>query len=173
MKENQNPLRLTETLRTLAESSVSQLFSDYGVQLAPGRSESMRDHRLFFGIVGFCGPQMRGSAVLACAEPVILASDPVQSGPRSWTGELTNQFIGRFKNQLLSFGVEIYITTPVVFRGDQLNLEARPRSSESAFHTAEGHHVAVWVDTDPVPGFVLEEPKEGRTVILEGEAMMF
>jgi CheY-specific phosphatase CheX len=157
-------------LESLAGEACRGLFAAYGVtldrQLAPG-SELMPVH--LSGIVGFSGPGIRGTCVLAASEEPIARTNPVQGSARDWIAELANQLVGRIKNQLLARGAEVYVTTPVVLRGDHLAPVPSLVLPPLSFGTDRGN-VFVWVEFETAPGLVLGEPIE---VAAEGDSMLF
>jgi CheY-specific phosphatase CheX len=157
-------------LESLAGDACRGLFAHYGVMLdrtlQPG-SEVAPVH--LSGIVGFSGPGIRGTCILAASEEPITRTNPVQGSGRDWIAELANQLVGRIKNQLLSRGAEVYVTTPVVLRGEHLAPLPTFALPPLSFGTDRGN-VFVWVEFETAPGLVLGDPIE---VVAEGEAMLF
>src|SRR5262245_28335094 len=109
-----------ETLRTVLLTKAHELFVDYGVACETVSSVADATRELC-GILGFTSPQLSG-AIVVCATPdAISSSNPIGDGAtRSWVAELTNQLVGRFKNELLSMGVEIVMSIPVVLTASQV-----------------------------------------------------
>ena len=163
-------------LEQLAEVCLVNLFGDYNVQIRTTADTCQaRSASMLFGVIGFTAEGLGGSVVLAVNELVLEGCNPLENGPaRDWIGELVNQFVGRIKNKLLAYDTPIYITTPVVFRGDRVVLETKEESSELAYVNTQGHNIAVWIDVDVDPGFELLEKEGGAdSSVPEGETLMF
>jgi hypothetical protein len=150
-----------------------ELFGAYGLSLDPATSPVARsDHRLLSGSIGFVGRRLRGTCLLAAAEKPLSVSCPEQEGAlRDWVGELTNQFMGRLKTKLLSHGVEVFVTTPIVLAG--VRIEPLPRSrTEPHVFTSSAGEVLAWVEVETEDQFVLgsEHPwqsgGEGDVIVL-------
>src|SRR5258706_6766095 len=110
-----------ETLRKLLVAKAHELFSDYGVACESVGSVVDTTNRELCGILGFSSNHLCG-AVVVCATPdAVASSNPVGDGAtRNWVAELTNQLVGRFKNDLLRTGVELVMSIPVVLTGSQV-----------------------------------------------------
>lgn len=155
------------------------LFEHYEVPIehAPGasREEVWEEDLVLAGIIGFTSTAMRGSMVLGIGAKPLAKVDEDESAHRDWIQELANQLLGRMKNRLLGYGVDLQMTTPMSMRGLHLVLE--PNASESApllFHTAEGGAVCVLLDAELVPGLELEQQDgAGDAVPDEGELLLF
>lgn len=170
MKEsNVDTQRLVESM---AEEAVTSLFEAYGVRLVSVPTLSAPSHKvLLSGVIGFTGPGIRGTCILAATEKPIHASNPIEGSLRDWIAELSNQLVGRIKNKLLTYGAEVYITTPVVLRGEHLAPLPRHELEPLAFAT-EGGSVFVWIELETAPEFVLE-PLPEPAGISEGDALLF
>jgi hypothetical protein len=169
------------TIGELGMRACVELFQAYGVELAPGAGGwGANDERLLSGSVGFVGRSLRGTCLLAAPEPPLAASCPEQGGAlRDWVGELTNQFVGRLKTKLLSRGVEVFVTTPIVLSG--VRIEPLPRSrAEPMIFTSSAGPVLAWVEVETEESFALgaERPGqsgEGSVIVLgrEGDTLLF
>jgi hypothetical protein len=156
----------------MAARACVELFGAYGVALAPGTSRwAASDERLLSGSIGFVGQRIRGTCLLAAAESPLMASLPEHGTLRDWVGELTNQFVGRLKTKLLSRGVEVYVTTPIVLSG--IRIQPLPRANvEPAVFACSAGDVLTWVEVETEERFVLgsEHPDrsgfEGDIIVL-------
>jgi CheY-specific phosphatase CheX len=100
-------------------------------------------------------------------------SDPIGGSPRAWIAELSNQLVGRIKNKLLAQGAEVYVTTPVVLRGELLApLDAKSKLPPRAF-ASEGGNVFVWIELDTDPTLELSMTPRPAAAAEEGDALMF
>jgi hypothetical protein len=125
------------------------------------------------GVIGFAGSEMRGTLLLAMTSGVLEQLSPSAASMRDWIAELSNQLLGRLKNQLLRFGTEIYTATPSVLRGELLT-PVRPLSSLAGhcFESARGT-ACVWLDVVIRDGFSLGEPAAAAVAAAEGESLFF
>ena len=124
--------------------------------------------------IGFASAQASGTLTLALAPRVALATGASESAVRDWSGELANQALGRVKNRLLRYGVELQMATPVVISGERLTVH--PTNGERStfrFSTSAGRvdtYVSARIDPDFV--WVLGED-EGGEIAPEGDLLMF
>jgi hypothetical protein len=169
------------TIGALGTQACVELFQAYGVALTQGTgSWGANDERLLSGSVGFVGRSLRGTCLLAAPEQPLAASCPEQGGAlRDWVGELTNQFVGRLKTKLLSRGVEVFVTTPIVLSGVRIEPLPRSRAVPTVFTSSTGP-VLAWVEVETEESFVLGEEhtgqsSEGDVIVLgrEGDTLLF
>lgn len=159
----------------LVVRSTEELFAAYQVKVAEQvePAEVPGDDILFAGVIGFTGKNMRGTLVLAPTRTMLERSHQGENCEfRDWAGELANQLLGRIKNQLRRYGIDIEVTTPVIVKGQYL--ASVPRIDRKALHSfaASPGNVSVWFDAELAPGVVLvlrEVPSGPR----EGEAVLF
>jgi hypothetical protein len=160
-------------LEQIAGAACTSLFEAYGVDLqrmsGPEPTPTAPAPILYSGIVGFGSPGIRGACILAASEKPILQSNPVDGSLRDWIAELANQLVGRIKNKLLAHGTEVYVTTPVVLRGEHLAPMPRRELPPLSFKT-DGGSVFVWIELETAADFVLGPPS---TAVAEGEAVLF
>jgi hypothetical protein len=115
--------------RLIHEASL-ELFAAYHVQLEAGEFTGKRSREIYAATIGFTSPEMKGAIVVTLCRGLAAISLPAQLAGRAgesaivadWTGELANQLLGRIKRKLAGFGVDIALSTPVVFRGQGLDL---------------------------------------------------
>jgi len=159
-----------QLLDTIAGEACRDLFASYGVVLNKRvMSGDAIEPVHLSGIIGFSGPGISGTCVLAASEDPIARTNPVQGPAREWIAELSNQLVGRIKNQLLVRGAEVYVTTPVVLRGEHLAPMPRMAAPPLSFATDRGN-VFVWVEFETAPELVLGTPIE---TLAEGDALLF
>jgi hypothetical protein len=163
----------------IIEHSVSEacisLFEDYSLPLKAAQASTIVDGPplLFCGVVGFSGDQMRGTLLLATSrEPLGRTSPTSDASLREWIAELSNQLLGRIKNKLMSHGVTLHLSTPIVLRGQHLAPLSRNELVPFSF-VCDGGCVCVWFDADLTPGVDLSQNTALEGAIGEGESMLF
>lgn len=152
-------------LRGLLESSARALLAEYPPQreLAAESGE-----RQLCGILGFTGDALCGSVVIVTTPDVLAAINPVPDVPLSrWLAELTNQLVGRFKNEVLRRGTDVSISVPVVFRATHmepiLHLDVEPIELD-----VEGRRVSVWLESEGSVELCTpadDGPREGEAIL--------
>jgi len=156
----------------IAEEACTSLFQAYGVPLETVPAIGAAAPALS-AVIGFSGPGIRGTCILAASESPINMSNPIGGSPREWIAELSNQLVGRIKNKLLAHGAEVYVTTPVVLRGELLApLDAKNKLPPRAF-ASEGGNVFVWIELDTDATLALSLTPRAAAAAEEGDAMMF
>lgn len=156
----------------LGANACEELFGAYGVRLSTVRkSWGESDERLLSGSMGFVGRHLRGTCLLATTEKALADSCPAQGKLRDWIGELTNQLVGRLKTKLLGYGVEVFVTTPIVLSGVRIRPLPRGMLEPTVFSSTAGD-VLVWVEVEADQGFALGSLHPGRSNV-EGEVILF
>ena len=161
-------------LEDLVLECATALFSAYDRPLKyTGVSPSEPQFFVLSGVIGFTGDDIRGTLLLAMTSGLLEDLSPSNASMRDWIAELSNQLLGRLKNQLLRFGTEIYAATPSVLRGELLT-PLRPRAALGGhcFESARGT-ACVWLDTEIREGFALEAPSAAAVAQAEGETLLF
>jgi CheY-specific phosphatase CheX len=162
-----------QIINQLATESCRALFEAYGVGLDP--SDNLRNlpsEVLLCGIIGFTGDKVRGSLLLGLTDEPIQRSNPTETAPRDWVAELANQLAGRLKNRLLAYGTEIYISVPVVLRGEHIAPVPRRTLDPCALTPGNGA-VYVWAEVEVADDYTLPtEPLEEQGAE-EGSSFLF
>jgi CheY-specific phosphatase CheX len=149
------------------------LFKAYGVELVEiDPNTASPDTFLLSAVIGFTGPGLRGTLILASTEMALRDSNPTDGSLRDWIAELANQLVGRVKNSLLRSGAEVYVTTPVVMRGEHLAPLPRFVLMPQAFAAKDRGKVFLWVEVEAAPGFRLS-PTLGEVPVDEGSTLLF
>jgi CheY-specific phosphatase CheX len=156
----------------IAGEACTSLFQAYGVPLETVPAVGAAAPALS-AVIGFSGPGIRGTCILAASESPIKMSDPIGGSPRLWIAELSNQLVGRIKNKLLAHGAEVYVTTPVVLRAELFApLDGRNQLVPRAF-ASEGGNVFIWIELETDPTLVLSATPGDEVAAEEGDALMF
>ena len=160
------------TLDTIVRNSTTELCAAYEIKTKPANETGFSADFALAGIIGFTGPIIRGTLLLAMTREGLQTSNPVPtSPPREWMGELANQLLGRIKTQLLACGVEIYVTTPIVLRGQHLAPEALRAVNPLELMTKDGP-IIVWFESDAPPDLELRKAIASEAPI-EGDSFIF
>jgi hypothetical protein len=117
---------------------------------------------------------VRGATIVGVDDGVLHASRPrLDAMPRDWLGELANQLVGRMKNQLRRYGLELFVTAPAVLRGEHLPVARRDGRLQVSLVSPVGR-VRVWLDAHFSSTFtMLDRPEPGTTGPGEGESLLF
>lgn len=86
-----------------------------------------------------------------------------------------NQLVGRFRNKLEPYGIDVRMATPVTIEGDQLELAFDDRRSErdALWFTSPPGHVAVLVDAIVDPGVEFQLQPNAARPLTEGGFLEF
>ena len=165
--------QLASQIADLTGECCVELFAAYGVALNSHAAEFIvSEEILLSGVIGFVGPTLRGTCLLVGNRSPIELSSPQKEHTRDWVGELTNQLVGRFKNALLRYGVEIAIAIPVVLTAAQLTPLPQTQSDPIRLDVGGGSF-AIWLEVEASPDLTLADPGPESMIAAEGEAMLF
>jgi CheY-specific phosphatase CheX len=160
------------TLREILAGKAQELFNAYGVACSTDAVQP-EPERLLCGILGFTGDHLCGSLVISASERAIAESNPIHDGAtRAWVAELTNQLVGRFKNALLRYGVEIAMSIPVVLTAAQLTPLPQTQADPIRLDVGGGSF-AIWLEVEASSDLTLADPGPESMIAAEGEAMLF
>ncbi len=163
--------RANRELSDIAWDACIAMFKDYGVEIERVGEHTPSEDILYCGVMGFVGAKLRGSILLAATKAAVERSCPPNGVPRDWTGELTNQLVGRVKTRLLARGIKTMLATPLVLQGEHIAPVPRRKLHPGCFSCKPGL-VLVWVDVECDSDFELgaesDEPAAG-----EGDALFF
>jgi CheY-specific phosphatase CheX len=126
--------------------SAIELFSSHGLQVEPCAYGAEGIDSPFAATIGFASDNLRGVLVLTLARQVAVKSLPssLRSGNTGdeivadWTGELSNQMLGRLKNRFHAAGIGISLGTPVVFMGKEMRHYSHASPIQRSLHLDEG-----------------------------------
>ena len=174
--EQSNEEILSDCLNQCTEA----LFEAYGSTMdcknvatkdVPTRIENGAD---IAGIIGLVDDGVRGNITIATTGAVLEATCPGENH-RDWIGELANQLLGRTKNKLLIYGLDLKLSPPVAITGENLRVQGT-RGSSVIFHHYECAHgpVLVWfvVKIDPEIHLTKSEDPDAQPHD-EGELLLF
>lgn len=169
-------MSLANCLDNILFASATSLFKAYGVAVSETGKERIEPAAPSCAI-GFLGQSLTGTVVLTADPEVLRHSKPLEtSADRDWLGELTNQLMGRVKNRLLAYGVEVQPTTPVVLRGERLvPLGRNGELSGVVLRHPSGGIVVATIDHEVLDAAGLSQLKrvEGLQLPREGDVILF
>jgi CheY-specific phosphatase CheX len=164
--------RVNGELSDIAWQACIAMFKDYGVEIEKTNCEEAKTAEILYcGAMGFVGAKLRGSILLAATKMAVERSCPPNGVARDWTGELTNQLVGRVKTRLLARGIETMLATPLVLQGEHIAPVPRRKLNPGCFSCQPGV-VLVWVDVECDSDFELGAPSDDLTAGA-GDALFF
>jgi chemotaxis protein CheX len=159
-----------DLLRERLTEKARELFSAYGVTCTEVTERTDEDQ--LCAVLGFTGDTLRGSVVVVATAAALTASNPIAGGsPSAWVSELTNQLVGRFKNDLLRYGVDVMMSIPVVLTAKRIvavsGHEIRPIQLGVGAGT-----LTMWLEAEG-DAQLAEIPMPDQQVAAEGDLMLF
>jgi len=163
-------------------SSIKELFVSLGLELREVEYRGQGIDVPFASTIGFTSPSLVGVLVLTASRSIAERSLPanLKRGELSdsiiadWTGELSNQALGRLKNHFFAAGVEIALSTPTVFAGKELRHFLQPsRIYRSIMFEGDGTIFAEFQANCEAGLEIGEEVKVDNGAPPEGEALFF
>lgn len=167
---------IAETIDNILFTATTSLFKAYGLPLSEAAAPVGGVSAPLCAVIGFGGKTLAGALMIAADKEPIAASRPTpQTTDRDWIAELSNQLLGRVKNRLLGFGVEVHATTPIVLRGERISpLGASGSLPGVTFTTSVGGRVTVWVDHQAIDGLQLAKlAAAAEPLAREGDVILF
>lgn len=168
-------LKHRQALLRITQETCRKLFEDMGVSLRERTAQGAAAPPMVYGgVIEFVGKGLRGSVTLASSSEPLASTKPVPgAGDRDWLAELTNQLLGRIKNQLLLYAVEITFGTPVTLRGEHFASLERGKDPPLAFEGARGF-VRVWLEVTFARTFqMLDRPDPKLAGPAQGGIVLF
>ena len=163
-------------------SSVTELFASHGLKLSEVEYRGQGIELPFASTIGFTSTRLVGVLVLTLSRDIAERSMPasLRKGELSeaiiadWTGELSNQALGRLKNRLYAVGIEIALSTPTVFAGKELRHFFQPSAVYRSVMLEDGGAILAELQADCDAGLEIGEAAEGpEDAPPEGEALFF
>ena len=130
---------------------------------------------------GFCNNELRGSFTLVGPSKLFARLHPLPPTvtPRDltdWACELVNQSVGRFRNRLLAYGVNIALSVPQSALAQELRLSSSLRPAPNPISFAiDGMVLDGWLELEIELGFRLAEnpSDEEGAALREGSIVLF
>jgi hypothetical protein len=172
-----------ERLQEILAQCLSDLFAELGakaerlVDVRPSAPEGEGTA----AFTGFGSTDLRGSLAVIGPSALFARLHPLPPTvtPRDladWACELVNQAIGRFRNQLLGYGVSLALGVPQGALGEQVRLSSslQPGRAPIAF-SIEGMVIEGWLELNLKPGFEIPDAPsaEKAAALREGSLAFF
>ena len=168
-------MAIADTLNNLLFTGTLGLFKAYGVQLAEDPAGAKETANTWAAVVGFQGAAIGGAVVLVVDSALLHASVPTrETTEREWIGELANQLLGRIKNRLLAYGVDIAAATPGVLGAVRIVPNGPRDQRQGITMVANGNRVTVWIDYHVKDAQRLDKLSRGEADVgREGDLILF
>lgn len=166
------------------DSSTRELFLSHGMTVYPCSPQAAGGGQPLTATIGFTSAgsaDFRGQLVLTLNRDLAVGSLPpnLRKGEAGdeivadWAGELSNQLLGRLKNRFHPTGVDIALSTPVVFMGRGMRHFCCASSIQRTLGYAEGR-IVVELQVSYDGDLEIPEGKESLEPSQpEGEAVFF
>ena len=179
MPADSNQARLAKIL----SQCTSELLAELGAKAEPAEGERQLPAAAE-GIAAFSGfgnNELRGSFTLVGPTRLFSRLHPLPPTvtPRDladWACELVNESVGRFRNRLLAYGVNLALGVPQSALADQLRLSSslRPTPTPITF-SVDDMVLEGWLELELTSGFRLAEnlSDERAAALREGSIVLF
>jgi CheY-specific phosphatase CheX len=162
-----------DVLAPLLQDAVEAVFTAYGKE---SRAVDGEDHgHDIVAVLGFSADNLRGGLALGISFELAKKIAPPGGAPEhDWVGELANQILGRIRNQLLRYDVDLGLGPPVVLAG--VGSSVKP-SREMAVHhqcfLSGGERFDAFLEVVFSGGYEFKAPREESVAAGEGSLLMF
>lgn len=163
---------------TLATDSLRQAFQD--LVPPPKPHEGGEQEYCIAAIIGFSGDHVRGTLGLTTTTAGLrristeLGASDCPSGAEDSLGELSNHLLGHLKRTLASHGVLITLATPLVVRGNAIEICGRAQGQWfSEVSALDGDEVTVWLDAHVEDGISISTETVDCGMASQGDAILF
>jgi CheY-specific phosphatase CheX len=170
-----------QRIDSFLESSTQDLFKSQGMEVTQDPRRKAEAANPLAATIGFTSENLRGFLMLTLDRDLASRSLPpnLREGAASeeiladWTGELSNQLLGRLKGRFCPAGIEISLSTPIVFTGKEMHRFPNTAPIQRTLFFAEGRLI-VEIQASYDRDFEIPEESErsepGRP---EGEVLFF
>jgi hypothetical protein len=184
MREFTMPGKSTEErLNEILAVCLTELVRDLGANpswLLGGRPENATGD-ILAAFVGFGSDNVRGSFTLLGQPRVFARLHPVPAEGNKrdladWARELANQAVGRFKNRVLGYGLDIAISSPQSMVAEQVRITKSQKDLRTPLVIGiEDMTLESWLELDVRSGFTLDDKPGSPTeaVLSEGSVVLF
>ena len=179
MSGNSNEERLEEILATCIGELLAELSPEARRVVAEHQSSALQESLAAFG--GFGSTDFRGSLTLLGSVSLFSQLHPLPSSvtPRDladWACELVNQMVGRYRNRLLAYNVNLALGVPQSALAQNMRLSSSLRQRRNPICFAiHGAVLEIWLELNIRPDFNLADNPENSkgTALREGSVVFF
>lgn len=160
-------------LAPLLSAAVEGVFVAYGEE---GLEVESSDHgHDIVAVVGFNSDELKGGLALGiCADLARRMAPSATTELADWTGEICNQIVGRIRNQLLRYAVDLGVGTPVVLAGVGISIKpSRAGTLHHQCYSSNGHQFEAFLEVTCADGYEFPTPSEEEVAAPESSVMMF
>jgi len=163
-----------EVLAPLLQDAVEGVFAAYGNE---SRAVEGEDHgHNIVAVLGFAADHLRGGLALGISFELAKRISPqgVGTPDHDWVGELANQVLGRMRNQLLRYDVDLGVGSPVVLAG--VGISVKPSRDVGLHHQcflSRGERFDAFLEVVFEEGYEFKAPREESVAAGEGSLLMF
>jgi hypothetical protein len=178
MPGNSNEERLEEILATC----MAEFFAETGItaQRVLTQQEPPCLRESLAGFCGFGSTDLRGSITVLGSTELFSHVHPLPatvtpSALVDWACEFVNQTVGRYRNRLLAYNVNLALGVPQSALAENVRLSSSLRRSHGPIRFAiEGVPLEVWLELSIRPGFKLaDNPADVRAGALREGSILF
>jgi len=150
-------------LRAILVDATKQLFSSVSLSIklddAPPAEGFIDEGDVLLAFLGFTGDDLQGTLLLSIdhslaaslADQLFGLPGTTASMRRDCVAELSNQLIGRIKNRLLRYSIEIFLSTPKALTCAHFGLATTPGDGKfKLVFQCEAGRLVVWFDAESV-----------------------
>lgn len=149
----------------------------------PAGAEAFLTEASTAAVIGFTSASVGGSLVVNLETSMAIATRPIELGPIStddmdaiqdWTGELSNQLLGRTKNKLVRFGELLALSTPVSLSARELQWKSgKATHTFHVFYESEYGRLLVIVAMSISDDMIMHPQSEDDDAAAEGDLVLF
>ncbi len=145
--ETQPKETIDTVLKKTIATGINAIFQQYGIHFTES-SENKKCYDIV-AVIGFSG-DYKGAVGFAAEKPLVKAAfgETNTTLSDSWVGEVSNQLLGRLKNALLAYGIEIQIALPMVLNGVKIQVRSVNSAPFQSVHQSEAGDACIWVDSN-------------------------
>lgn len=163
-------MTLSEQLHEMLYRVSCDVFAAYGAQPHPVTEPEVQAELQYSCVLGITGAELGGSILVVVEPSVLSATNPTPAvSDAKWLAELTNQLVGRFKNELVRRGVDVALAIPVVLSATKL-VPLVDGAMEPVVLRVGAGQIAIWLEYEGEPVLAVSDQ---HLVPCEGEALMF
>ena len=181
MRDEERSL-LANTLTTVCGEMLTRSTVQAAANPAAASAETHDEGERVFASVGLAGADFRGSLSIlgtptffrAAYPPGLGKAVPTARDLDDWACEMTNQLLGRLKNQIARRGLDFGLSTPTVVRGNCMHVAAPARPVSVVSLRQDANVAFVFLEIAHEDGRPLLPP-DGKPIeaSLEGEGGLF